>query len=214
MRKLLLFIQQIATYHDLKEEEISELFVQNVHKWLHNIDEPTLFVYFDQGLLSAALGCPLSPVSNITYFIREQPGHKFTAEGFHEEVSFGTLDENVDETMLHLMNKMFAPVILKDERWSDDVKSKLFQELHSYISNLTDVSSKIGDTVILYVPNEGHDLTVKQATKDKGLVKRYESVLIYWASQIRSCMTEMEDLHQELKTPEEECDFWVYKCKY
>lgn len=211
--QLLLLIQQIATCYDLAEEEISESFTKYTYKWLYNVTEPVLFVYFDQGRLSASLGCPLSPVTLTTYFIREKHGHMFTVKGFYDEVSFGTFHENVDETFLHLMNTMFLPALLKDKRWNDEVKTKLFNELHMFAAHLTDISYKIGDTLVLYVPKEGHDLEAKEAAKDKKLVKRYENVLNYWTSQIRSYLKEMDDLHSELMNPADEQKFWVFKCK-
>lgn len=67
--------------------------------------------------------------------------------------------------------------------------------------------------VILYVPNEGHEMTVEQAVLDKPLVKRYENVLIYWISQIRLSLNDMENVHSDLACPSDEYDFWVYKCK-
>ena len=103
---------------------------------------------------------------------------------------------------------------MKDDRWDDNVKSNLFVGLHSFLAYLTDLNSKIGSMVVLYVPNEGHNLTVEEAVLDKPLVKRLETVIIYWISQIRLCLNDMENTVQnELACPQDEYDFWIYKCK-
>lgn len=214
LNKLLLYVQQIATCYDLTEEDISDTFTENTTKWLMDVLESTLFVYFDHGYLCASPGCPTAPVTYITYFIRDEPGHVFSFEGFHDEISFGTFHENVEETILVLMNCMYAPLILKDKRWDENVRMKLFTELHSFMAHLTDVNSKIGSMVVLFVPNEGHDMAVEDAVLDKSMVKRFENVIIYWISQIRLCLNDMENIVQfELSCPGDEYDFWVYKCK-
>ena len=177
--------------------------------------ETTLFVYFDHGYLSASPSCPTSTVTQLTYFIRDEPGHVFSIDGFHDEISFGTFNENVEETILALMNCIYAPLILKDKRWDENVRMKLFNELHSFMAHLTDVNSKIGSMVVLYIPNEGHQMTVEEAVLDKSLIKRYENVVIYWISQIRLCLNDMENIVQfELACPADEYDFWVYKCDF
>lgn len=213
LNKLLLYIQQIVTCYDLTEDDINDSYLENTTNWLMDVLETTLFVYFDQGFLCASPACPISPVTQLTYFIREEPGHVFSLERFHDEITFGTFQENVEETILALMNCIYAPLILKDKRWDENVRMKLFNELHSFMAHLTDVNSKIGSMVVLYVPNEGHEMPVEEAVLDKALVKRYESVIIYWISQIRLCLNDMDNCMSGLACPSDEYDFWVYKCK-
>lgn len=177
--------------------------------------ETQLFVYFDNGYLCASSGVPTGPVSQLTYFIREEVMHVFTVDGFHDEVTFGTIHENVDETILMLLNCIYIPRILKDNRWTEHIRQTLFNEMHSFMAMLTDVNSKIGSMVILYVPNEGHDLSVEEAVLDKQLIKRYETVVSYWISQIQLCINDMRSLNQNtLPCPSDEYDFWVYKCEF
>lgn len=214
LNKLLLYIQQIATSYDLTEEEISESYIDNATKWLMDVLETTLFVYFDQGYLCASAACPTNPVTQMTYLIRDDPGHVFSIDGFHDEISFGTMHENCEETVLALINNIYAPLILKDKRWDENARMRFFNELHSFMAHLTDVNSKIGSMVVLYVPKEGHELTVEEAVLDKALVKRYENVIIYWISQIRLCLNDMDNKVYGLACPADEYDFFVYKCEF
>lgn len=173
-----------------------------------------VFVYFDAGLLSASAAIPTNPVSQLTYFIREEAGHVFTIDGFHDEVTFGTIHENIDETILMLFNCIYIPRILKDKRWDEKIKQNLFNDLHSFMSILTDVNSKIGSMVVLYVPDESHELTVDEAVHDKALIKRLENVVSYWITQIQLCLNDMKYLNPTtLPCPADEYDFWVYKCE-
>lgn len=214
LMKLVLYIQQIFTCFDLADDKIGDSFVINAGYWLKDVSQLTLFVFFDQGVLQASPDCPIVPVTSVTYFMRDTPGHAFTVDGFHDEVTFGTFDENADETILHLMTKLYAPLILKDKQWNDNIKTRLFTDLHSFMATLTDVSSKVGHMVILYIPNESLDMPVEEAASDKALVKRYESVLIqHWTSQIRTCLNEVQNLQYTLESPADEHEFWVYKCE-
>lgn len=176
--------------------------------------ETFVFVYFDAGLLSASAAVPTIPVSQLTYFLREEPGHVFTIDGFHDEITFGTLSENIDESILTLFNCIYIPRILKDNRWDDKIKQILFNDLHSFMSALTDINSKFGSMVVLYVPDESHELSVDEAVHDKALLKRLENVVSYWISQIQLCLNDMKYLNPiTLPCPGDEYDFWVYKCK-
>lgn len=204
----------MTTSFDLNDNDIHDSFREYVKKWFLDVMETQLYVYFDNGFLCASPSIPASPVSQLTYFIREELGHVFTLDGFHDEVMFGTITEDVDETVLMLFHCVYIPRILNDSRWNEQIKQKLFNEMHSFMSLLTDINSKIGSMVILYVPNEGLNLTVEEAVLDKPLIKRYENVISYWISQIQLCMNDMKSLNQaSLPCPADEYDFWVYKCK-
>lgn len=213
LRKLFLYIQQIATSYDLNDDDISESFMENVRKWLLDVMEVYLFAYFENGFLCASLSIPTSPISQLTYFIREELGHVFSIEGFHDEITFGTIYENIDEAILMLFNCIYIPK-LKESQWSEKIKQNLFIEIHSFMAHLTDINSKIGSMVILYVPNEGQCLSIEQAVFDKSLIKRFENVISSWISQIQLCINDMKYLNQNtLPCPSDEYDFWVYKCK-
>lgn len=213
IEKFQLFIQQISTHYELEKREIHKSFKASTRKWLLNILQETLYVFFDQGQLSACASCPTTPVAQLIYFLRPEYKLVFTLAGFHDEISFGTFHANVDETMLHMMNKIYAPMILRDTRWAEHMKAKLLTELHSFLSQLTDYSSQYGSMVIFYIPNEGHDLEVQKAVLDKALVKRYENVASYWIKQIRSSLSDLGNAYLKIATFQEENEFWVQKCK-
>lgn len=213
MKQLQLFVQQIFTSHELAPNEITKEFTEVTEKWIKNILQATLFVFFDQGLLSASIGCPTVPVNQLTYFVRANPEQIFTVEGFHDEFTFGTFHDNPDEAMLQIMQKIYAPLILQDQRWAEDVKANLLSDLHEFMANLTDVSAKIGSMIYFYIPNEGHNLTVNEAALDKPLVKRYEAVAKYWITQIQSSLGDLEAEYIKVKSFQEEFDFWERKRK-
>lgn len=214
MRQLQLFIQQIFTSYDLAENEIAESYNKSTKKFITNVLETILFVFFDQGLLSATAKCPTVPVTHLVYFVRAESCQIITVDGFHDEVCFGMIHENADEDLLDFMTTFYAPLIIKDTRFSKETKSKLLNELHMYLAQLTDLSSQFGSTLIFYAPTEGHDRPVAEAAADKDLVRRYENVAHYWISQIRESLSKLGKEFMELSNFEQENQFWVRKCEF
>lgn len=214
VKQLTSYILQMSSPFELNEHDVTSTFNDVVKDWLLDVNEQILYVFYDGVLLSAAYRVPTTPVSGMHYFIREQ-GRIFTVENFHDEVQFGNMHENVEETLLVMLNHVYAPMILKDHRFDESVQATLFVGLHEFLAYLTDINSKIGSMVVLYVPNESHDMTAEEAVKNKPLVKRLESVVIYWISQIRLCLNDMENqVQNELACPSDEYDFWVYKREF
>lgn len=71
----------------------------------------------------------------------------------------------------------------------------------------------LGLTVI-YIPNEGANLSLDEAAKDKDLVKRLEGVVVHWTKQIKMCLGDQkQSAPNELLRPVDEYDFWIYRCK-
>lgn len=56
-------------------------------------------IYFDDDVLTATIGFPTCPVYDLTYFLRE-PNMIFTVQDFHDDVTFGTINTNVDGSLL------------------------------------------------------------------------------------------------------------------
>ncbi|XP_024940642.1 dynein heavy chain 2, axonemal [Cephus cinctus] len=69
----------------------------------------------------------------------------------------------------------------------------------------------LGLTVI-YLPLEGCDLSVEEASADRELVKRLEAVIVRWTRQIRVALCDQEQsTPNELLCFDEEYDFWKYR---
>lgn len=79
LNKPLLYIQQIAT-----SNKNGESYIENATKWLMDVLEVTLFVYFDQEYLC---WLRLSNNSSHAYHLhhRAEQGHVFSVDGFHCE---------------------------------------------------------------------------------------------------------------------------------
>lgn len=93
-----------------------------------------------------------------------------------------------------------------------DVKIDFCTNLHKFLCDLTDFRYKMLGLTVLYVPLEGYDLNVEEASGNKDLAKRLELVLSHWLNQIKIAISDKEQLATyELLCLVDEYDFWTYR---
>lgn len=92
------------------------------------------------------------------------------------------------------------------------MKADFYMNMDTFFCNLTDLTYKMLGLTVIYVPREGSNLTEEDCT-DKELVKRMESVVAYWTTQIRIALSDQEQATpNELLCLKDEYDFWIYRC--
>lgn len=197
---------------DLRDEDWNDENLDVIRKWLMHVKELMLTIFYDGNKLTAHFSFPFVPIYDVTYFMRE-PNHIFTVDGFHDEIMFGTLHEDVEGSLLRVLETVYAPMFFNMDL-SDNIKMKLFSELHSFLSYLTGIHYKISGLTVLYVPFEGHHLSPAEAARDRELLKRLEVVVNFWMNQIRLCLGDKKQLvPYDLVCHPDEFDFWAYRCK-
>ncbi|KAK1122714.1 hypothetical protein K0M31_009158 [Melipona bicolor] len=83
--------------------------------------------------------------------------------------------------------------------------------MYAFLCNLTDLTYKMQGLTVIYVPREGSDLT-EEDSLDKELVKRLESVVAYWTTQIRITLSDQDQATpNELLCLKDEYEFWIYR---
>lgn len=214
LNKLVFFIQKMTILFDLHEEDWNDNCIRIIKTWLTEVNELMLTIFYDGNILTACLSFPLSPVYDLTYFLRD-PNHIFTIDGFHDEITFGTIHEDIDGTLLAVLEAVYAPIFFNYTGWSENIKSHLCSSLHTFLAYLTGLHFKLAGLTILYIPNEGHKLAPNQVAKDREMLKRLETVAVHWTSQIRLCLKDTDQLvPYELLCPPDEFDFWIYRRKF
>lgn len=89
-------------------------------------------------------------------------------------------------------------------------------EIHKLLAKLTDRHYKLVGQTIIYVPLECSDKTVEEASLDKALVRRLETIVIQWIRQLK-CAIEDHNLinfQNQLICPLDELNFMHYRCNY
>jgi len=214
LNKLIKYVQKMVVLFALKESDFNENVISVIKRWLMEVNELVLTVFFDGNILSACLAFPLAPVYDITYFLRS-PNHIFTVLGFHDEVIFGSMHEDVDGTLLCILESVYAPIFFNFTEWTENVKGYISTALHNFLAYLTGLHYKLSGLTVLYVPNEGHTLSAEAASKDYEMLKRLELISNQWMSQIRLCLNDTQQLvPYEQVCPTDEFDFWVYRCTF
>lgn len=86
--------------------------------------------------------------------------------------------------------------------------------MYTFLSKLTDLNYRLYGLTVIFVPNQGLDVSVEIASKDKDLVKRFEGLVVYWTRQIRTGLQDQDqNTSENLFCPMDEFEFWIYRCE-
>lgn len=214
MDQLVIAVQRMTNIFALDEADWTNECREMIKNWFLNTSELMLTIFYDGDCLTACLAFPLAPVFDLTYYLRE-PNQIFTLDGFHDEVIFETLHEDVDGSILNVLHKVYAPIFFAATDLNSNVKGQLCSALNSYLAYLTALHHKMSGITVLYIPSEGLIVPIEQAAGDRDLVKRLETIAVHWIGSIRTCLGDKEQLvPYELMCPPDHFDFYTYRCKY
>ena len=96
----------------------------------------------------------------------------------------GVVEGDPLDELLNNMNGEFLPKLLLEKNLPEAVKKESVENLHKFMAALTEASHASKGRTTLYIQNE--DLSNPEAAaKDKDLLQRLESTVIYWTRQIK-----------------------------
>lgn len=196
----------------LDHRDWSEKTLDTIRRWITEVNEPLLTIFYDCNELSACLGFPIAPVADLSYFIRT-PNFVFTVEGFHDEVNNGTIQEDVDFCLLKVLQFVYAP-IFNNFDWNENVKSRFCKAMEKFLSYLTNMNSKMAGMTLLYVPYVVKQMAKENIGHDREFVKNMESIVVFWSNQIRTLLNDkVLVVPHGMVVLKEEYEFWIYRCK-
>lgn len=214
LAKLVNYIHGATTLFALNEQDWSKDTDDIIRRWLRSTDELILTVFYDGDILSACLAFPLAPVFDITYFIRE-PGEIFEPDSIPDRIIFGNIHEDIEGTLLTIMDRVFSPIFFSTTNLSVAVKSEFCGALNNFLAYLTGLHYKMSGITVLYIPTEGLRVDVHDAAADRNLVKRLELIAVSWIKSIRTCLGDREQLvPYEQMCPPDHYDFYTYRCEF
>lgn len=213
LTRLVNYIHKATTLFALNQRDWTDETDDTIRRWLMSTDEIMLTIFYDGDILSACLAFPLAPVFDITYFMRE-PGEIFEADTIPDRIMFGNIHEDIEGSLLTILDKVFSPIFFSTTNLSDNVKGQFCGALNNFLAFLTGLHYKMSGITVLYIPTEGLRLGVRDAASDRDLVKRLEQIAVHWIASIRSCLGDKEQLvPYEQMTPPDHYDFYTYRCK-
>lgn len=118
LQKLVGYIMSITTLYDLRDEDWNEEAKHDIEEWICEPRDLILCIYFKGHKLKAANDIPLSPVFDLTYFIRT-PDFVFKADTFHDDIVFGTFVDSVESNMIKMLEFVYAPYFFAINTWPD-----------------------------------------------------------------------------------------------
>lgn len=121
---------KITTLYDLRDEDWTEDVKLRIEEWILEPQDLILCIYFKGDKLKAINDIPLSPVYDLTYFLRS-PDLVFKADTFHDEIVFGTFVDSVESNMIQMLECVYAPYFFAITTWPDSKHTKV---------NLIDIS--------------------------------------------------------------------------
>lgn len=136
--------------------------------------------------------CPSDPKVKvedyqIAYFVKRKPSEKVTANNIADALITGICDGDPLDSLLQMMNEA-CPKLLGENEWPENVKKEFVSNLHNFMAVITEASYTAKGMTNLYIPNE--DLNdIDTAIKDKDLLQRLESIVIYWTRQIKELVS-------------------------
>lgn len=116
--KLVGFIKNMTTLYDLREEDWNEDNFEIIRDFILSPRQPLLTIYFDGDELCCLMDIPETPLVDMTYFLRENED-VFEVETFHDNIMFGTMHEDIEGSLLKVMENAYAPYFLHNETWPD-----------------------------------------------------------------------------------------------
>lgn len=108
----------MTTLSGVEDDDWCETTLNNITKFLLKPQQIILSIYHHENVLTSELNFPSTPVYELTYFVRI-PGEIFYVKTFHNQIIFGTINDNVETTILNIMNNILAPIFLKNTTWPD-----------------------------------------------------------------------------------------------
>uniref|UniRef100_A0A4W6ECP9 Dynein axonemal heavy chain 2 n=1 Tax=Lates calcarifer TaxID=8187 RepID=A0A4W6ECP9_LATCA len=212
----LLFIRCVAI-SGVTQESWTDENEKALDQFIEDTSVTTMVVYKDTcAALRVEYSIPLKGqvVEQLSYFIR-MPGAIITAEVFDTAVQFGTVRVDLTQRLLHDMTCLHAPPVALSTYREKSIKDNYTNNMHCYLASLTggplsmyDMYKKVGNTV-LYIPMEALQCSPEEASKDKKLVQRMETVIIHWTDQIKELLNDQEIMKMRDNCgPLQEIAFW------
>ena len=123
------------------------------------------------------------------FFFKKKPC-RITKKNMHEQIVYDKVDGNIDKYLLDKMKESLSDRIF-NLNWPEGIKNDLISNMHKFLIILNQSYFQELNKVVLYIPRE--NVSGSEASKDKELVARLESIMIEWTNQIRDFLSNQDN---------------------
>ena len=124
----------------------------------------------------------------VCYFIKRAGKEVITLQRIDQQIITGQINDNPLDDLLTKMTNEYVPKLHGEQEWPDGVKKEFQANLNRFMSTLTEESAQMKGKTQLYIPDE-HITDFEVAVRDKDLIQRLESTVIYWTRQIKEVVS-------------------------
>lgn len=124
----------------------------------------------------------------VCYFIKRAGKEIITLQRIDQQIITGQINDNPLDDLLTKMTNEYVPKLHGEQEWPDGVKKEFQANLNRFMSTLTEESAQMKGKTQLYIPDE-HITDFEVAVRDKDLIQRLESTVIYWTRQIKEVVS-------------------------
>lgn len=125
-----------------------------------------------------------------------------------DQIIVSRVQNNPLDDLLAKMTSDYVPQLHAEQEWPDGVKKEFQANLNKFMATLTEESASMKGKTKLYIPEE-HISDVEVAVRDKDLIQRLESTVIYWTRQIKEVVSNQEtNSSGENSDPLDEIEHW------
>ena len=144
----------------------------------------------------------------VSYFVKRSGKEPVVVSKINQQVMTGQINGNPLDDLLNKMNTEYVPKLHGENEWPDGVKKEFQANLNKFMATLTEESATSKGRTQLYIPEE-HISDVDTAVRDKDLLQRLESTVIYWTRQIKEVVSNQDaQTSQESTSPLDELEHW------
>lgn len=184
-----------------------------IQSWLISPTHVLLTIFYYGERLIASLEIPDVPVYDFMYLLKE-PNAKFTVDNFHDDVIFGKICEDVDGTLLMLMERVYVPLILNLETGTSNTKKHLAEGIQNFLVNLTRLHYMMAGIAVFFVPQHVLIMGEMSVTEKVDAIRQIETIADHWISILRTCLCDKHKISPYNSTNLcEEYTFWTYRCE-
>ena len=123
------------------------------------------------------------------FFLKKKPC-RITKKNMQEQIVFDKVDGSIDKYLLDKMKENLSDRIFS-LNWPEGIKNDLISNMHKFLIILNQSYFQELNKVVLYIPRE--NVSGSEASKDKELVARLESIMIEWTNQIRDFLSNQDN---------------------
>ena len=116
-----------TTLSGLVHKDWNDECIMTIREFFENPRIPCLTLFFRNDILTAQLSFPKEPVDELSYFVRKAY-EIFSPEDFPSKVLFGTINDNVEVSILMIVNNVLSPIFTKIKTWPDSILYNKFQK--------------------------------------------------------------------------------------